>query len=253
MCRRIFDLILFQTYAELKAEATRTYIGLLWWIVEPMIFMMIFYFIFGVLFQRGTDNFIPFLLVGLVVWHWMQATVTQSSNSIVSNRPLIQQVVVPKPLFPTVIILANSIKFVIVAGILITFLLSYGFKPGPSWIYALLVLLVMLLMIAAASFVLAAIVPLIPDIRILIDNGFRALFFLSGIFYDISELPERPAAWLSLNPIGAVIATLRSALLDGQVTAVPLMLGISAGSVLAIAWGLYLMRRNRSNYVKAAM
>ena len=74
--QRIFDLVVYKVYAELKSEATRTYIGVLWWVMEPIIFMGIFYFVFGVLFQIRAPDFIPFLLVGLTAWHWLQATIT---------------------------------------------------------------------------------------------------------------------------------------------------------------------------------
>jgi lipopolysaccharide transport system permease protein len=178
--RRILDLVLYKTYAELKAEAKRTYVGLLWWIVEPIIFMLIFYFVFGVLLGRNQPDFVPFLLVGLVLWHWFQATITQCSNAITANQPLLQQVVVPKALFPTVIVVTNTIKFAFVALILVTFLLMYGITPGVSWLYGLPVLMTMLMFITGLSFLFAATVPLVPDIRVLIDNAFRALFFLSG-------------------------------------------------------------------------
>ena len=107
MKRRTFDIILYRTYAELKSEAQRTYIGVLWWILEPVLFMLIFYFVFAVLLQRGTENFVPFLLIGLAPWHWFQATVMQCSGSITANRGLIQQVYVPNYVFPTVVVLAS--------------------------------------------------------------------------------------------------------------------------------------------------
>lgn len=249
--RRIFDLVLYKTYAELKAEAKRTYIGLLWWIVEPVIFMLIFYFVFGVLFQRGTPDFVPFLLVGLVVWHWFQATITQCSNAIIVNQPLLQQVVVPKALFPTVIILTNTAKFAIVALIMVVFLVAYGVPVQGSWLYGAFTLAVMLAFILGLSMVLAAIVPIIPDLRVLIDNGFRALFFLSGIFYDISELPDRFEEILHFNPIAVIISTLRVAVLDGGVSNVQVMLWIVLLSIVMTVAGLAIMKANRSRYAKA--
>ena len=108
--RRTLDIIFYRTYAELKSEAQRTYAGVLWWIIEPVLFMLIFYLVFGVLFQRGTEDFVPFLLIGLALWHWFQATVMQCAGAITTNRGLIQQVYVPNYVFPTVVILANILE-----------------------------------------------------------------------------------------------------------------------------------------------
>jgi lipopolysaccharide transport system permease protein len=251
--RRIFDLVLYKTYAELKAEAKRTYIGLVWWIVEPIIFMLIFYFVFGVLFSRGTDEFVPFLLIGLVLWHWFQSTIMQCSNAITNNRPLIQQVVVPKALFPTVMITSNLIKFSIVALILLAFLITREIYPTWSWLYCLPVLGVFLTLITGVSFVLAAIVPLVPDIRVLIDNGCRALFFLSGIFYDISDLPPRFAHVLGFNPIAVLISAIRNALMHGVVADTRALAAISTIAIMLTAAGLYLLRLNRSAYAKTTI
>ena len=95
MKQRIKDIIYFKTYAELKAESHRYYLGILWWLIEPIIYMLVFYFVFGVLFQRGTEDFVPFLLTGLVFWHWFQSTVMQSADTISANRFLLNQVFVP--------------------------------------------------------------------------------------------------------------------------------------------------------------
>ena len=58
MNKRIRDIINYKTYAELKAEAQRYYLGVLWWLIEPVFYMLVFYFVFAVLFRRGTENFV---------------------------------------------------------------------------------------------------------------------------------------------------------------------------------------------------
>ncbi len=251
--QRIFDLVLYKVYAELKSEATRTYIGVLWWLLEPIIYMLIFYFIFGVLFQRGTENFIAFLLIGLTAWHWFQATIIQGGYAITTNRPLIQQVVVPKPLFPTVTIITNSIKFLVVYAILLTFLLVYGIEASWGWLHSLPVLLTVLILITGVTFIFASIMPLVPDVYVLVENTFRALFFLSGIFYDVSSLPPRFADWLRLNPMVGLLEDLRGALLGGQAPDYLNLAAVCAWGVAFAAIGMALMRVNRSRYAKAVI
>jgi len=251
--QRLVDLVLYKVYAELKSEATRTYAGLLWWVLEPIIYMAIFYFIFGVLFQRGTPDFIAFLLVGLTAWHWFQATITQGGHAITANRPLIQQVVVPKPLFPTVIVITNTIKFLIVYLILLIFLVFYGIEPTWSWLYSALVLLAMLVLITGGTFLLASLMPLVPDVRVLVENAFRALFFLSGIFYDVNTMPERFADWLRLNPVVGLLESLRGALLGGELPDPAPLLEVCAIGLVCGAAGVLLMRANRSRYAKSVI
>ena len=130
MKQRIRDIIQYKTYAELKAESQRYYLGFLWWLIEPVIYMLVFYFVFGILFQRGTEDFVVFLLTGLVFWHWFQSTVMQGVDTLQANRVLYNQVFVPKYLFPAVVMLKNSAKFGVVLAVLLLFLLVYGIEPS---------------------------------------------------------------------------------------------------------------------------
>ena len=119
---RYRDLILYKTLADLRAEAARTYIGFLWWVLDPLIFMAIFYVVFGLLLRRSTPDFVPFLLIGLVSWRWFQNTITHSATSILGGRSLMQQVYVPKIIFPLVIILTDLVKFGLVLMLLLIYL-----------------------------------------------------------------------------------------------------------------------------------
>ena len=253
MKRRILDITLYRTYAELKSEAKRTYIGVLWWIFEPVLFMLIFYFVFAVLFQRGTKDFVPFLLVGLTAWQWFQSTVMQSSRAITVNRGLIQQVFVPKFVFPTVVILANTTKFLAVFVVLTVFLSIYGISPSLMWINAIPVLATILLFIAGISLLVSSVTPLLPDIRIVLENGLRAVFFLSGIFYDINTLPERYASWLRWNPIAMLITDLRSVLMQSEAPRWGSVSAIAALSIALIILGLTVLHRNESLYAKTTL
>ena len=251
MKRRTLDIILYRTYAELKSEAKRTYIGVLWWIIEPILFMSIFYFVFGVLFQRGTEDFVPFLLIGLALWRWFLSTVMECSSAITANRGLIQQVYVPNYVFPTIVILTNVAKFLVVLVILFVFLYLWGIPLTWHWLESILVLLSTLSFIVGFAYVFAALTPLLPDMKLLLENALRGLFFLSGIFYDISSLPEPYADWLRWNPIATVIDQLRKVLLWEESPAWNLLLGISAISLVLIIVGLTMMRRNESRYAKS--
>jgi lipopolysaccharide transport system permease protein len=251
--QRLLDLILYKTYADLKFEAKRTYIGFLWWIIEPVLFMLIFYFVFAVVFQRGEANFVPFLLIGLVTFHWVQSSVIQSCGAISGNQGLIQQVYVPKFIFPTVLLVSTTIKFGIVFALLLMYLRLYGFDLTWHWLFSGLILGNLMLLIAGMSYVAAAITPLFPDIRILIDNAFRATFFLSGIFYDIRALDPGISRWLQYNPFAAVISDLRDALMYAQTPHWRAQLAISLIGTALVCIGLYILRRNELRYAKTLL
>ncbi|HPQ27545.1 MAG TPA: hypothetical protein PLQ82_03640 [Desulfobacteraceae bacterium] len=62
--RRYIELVFFKAYANLRSEAARTYLSFLWWIIDPVLFMSVYYVVFAVLLQRGTKGYIPNLSIG---------------------------------------------------------------------------------------------------------------------------------------------------------------------------------------------
>lgn len=252
MKQRIKDIIYYKTYAELKAESHRYYLGFLWWLIEPMVYMLVFYFVFGILFQRRTEDFVPFLLTGLIFWHWFQSTVMQCSDAIPANRFLLNQVFVPKYVFPAVVLLKNTAKFGIVLGILLLFLLIYGVAPSLVWFALVPVLAVGGALVAGVSVLVAAVTPIVPDLRVLLDNGMRALLFMSGIFYDINSFATPYQVVFQLNPVAVMIDNLRRVLLYGQYPDWWQLGGVLLVAACTGGAGLAVMRANESRYAKIA-
>lgn len=116
--------------------------GILWWILDPIIFMFIFYLVFDVLMLRGEPGFLAFLLTGLVTYQWFQNTVGAGTNSIQSGQGLMQQVYLPKVIFPLVYILTDLFKFSLIFILLLIFLWFSGRPPGITYLALPLLLLI---------------------------------------------------------------------------------------------------------------
>lgn len=210
--RHFIDLVVQKAKAGLRAEASRGYLGVLWWILEPVMYMTIFYFVFLHLFQRGDENFVIFLLTGLIVWKWFISTVSSSASSLMANVGLMNQVYVPKILFPLTTVAVNTFKFFVVFALYLVFLQFTETKVTWAWTFLPVVIVTQLFLIVAVSGFLAAIMPFFPDLRVILDNFLLMLFFLSGIFFDISRLPESIQGYLWLNPMAVMINMYRQVL-----------------------------------------
>jgi len=209
------ELVWYKTYADLRVEASRGYLGILWWALEPLLYMGVFYIVYGILFQRGGVDYVAFLLVGLVAWRWFDNTIKLGASSLIANMGLMQQVYVPKIVFPTVAVVTNTFKFLVVLTMLLVFLLLYGNYPGITWLALPGLLAVQLLFIVALTLLVSVIVPFMPDIRVIIDSGLTLLFFMSGIFFDLDSLPVQLADYLRLNPMATLIESYRKVLIQG--------------------------------------
>ncbi|MGH8474198.1 MAG: ABC transporter permease [Methylococcales bacterium] len=209
------ELIFYKAYADIKAESARSYLGLIWWTIEPVIYLCAFYVIFVYVLKRGGQDFVPFFLCGMVVWKWFASGLSGGSQSILANRGLLQQVYVPKFVFPIIAMLGSTVRFLPVFFVLCAFLLVYGKPIHASWIALPLVISTQFLFVLSMALLAGAIIPFLPDLKVAIDNGLMFLFFVSGVFFDINEIHDPARTWLLLNPMAALISEYRNILLSG--------------------------------------
>jgi lipopolysaccharide transport system permease protein len=243
------DLIFYKAWADLRAEARRYYISYAWWIIEPILEMLVFYLVFSVLLSRGGPNFVQFLLIGLIAWKWFAQTVQHCGNSITNAKGLILQTSLPKIIFPTIFIITDTFKACIASGIILVFLLGSGFSPNPAYLALPLLIAVQLLLITAVGYCLAAVVPYLPDLGILISHLLRMLFFLSGIFWDPNNIiSETYRELFFLNPMARLINDYRGILLHERLPEpVPLLI-IAIISVMVIVAAARFIRIRDTHY-----
>ena len=210
------QLILVKVAANLQAEASRNYLSYLWWVFEPVLHMLVFYLVFGFLLQRGTEDFVVFLLTGLIPWLWFNKTVSNSMMSIVQGKGLMMQVHLPKIILPSIVIFQDAVKQMVVILLLLFFLIIYGVPPSQCWLALPFLLIAEIVFISACSYVVAAVIPFLPDLSYLVRAGLQMLMFGSGVFYSIDMIPEAYHKFFYLNPIASLLRYYRGILLYNQ-------------------------------------
>ena len=206
-------LIWFKAVCDLRVEASRKFLGILWWVVEPIVYMLTFYTVFSIGLRMGGEDFVPFLLCGLVAWKWFAATVQSGANTIAESRGLMNQVYFHKAVLVGMLLMVNLLKALVVFAILALALWAMGYPPSSTWLAFPVFIVVQLLITAGIVSIAAAIVPFVPDVKLIIDNGIMVMFFASGIFFDIADREPDIQAILYLNPMAVLISEYREILM----------------------------------------
>ncbi|MDC1287775.1 ABC transporter permease [Gammaproteobacteria bacterium] len=244
------ELILYKAYTDLKAESARSYLGFMWWILEPVLYLCAFYVLFVLVLQRGGPNFVPNFLCGVVVWKWFASGIQGGAQAINANLGLLQQVYVPKFIFPVITVLGSTARFLPVFGIFIIFLLLYGIPFHATWLAVPIVMLAQFCLVISLAMLVGAITPFLPDLKTVIDNGIMLLFFISGVFYDINEVQEPLKSYLLLNPMVGLIDEYRNIMIRG-IWPDTLRLAIIMGSSIVLGTlALVLLKRLDHRYGK---
>lgn len=231
------DIVFYKALCNLRSEASKTYLSVLWWVLEPIFLMAIYYIVFAIIFQSRTENFVMFLLVGLVVWQWFSQCINHCAASINNNKALISQVNFPRIILPSINVVMDTFKFSIVFVLLLVTLWIMGFPPNWSYLYLPLILALNFMLIYACGILVATLVPFIPDLSNVIPHLLRLGFYGSGILYAVSRLPEKLQQYMGLNPMVWIIDSYRNVLMYNKVPETSAMLAYAIGvlSLYAVA------------------
>ncbi|MFA9394510.1 MAG: ABC transporter permease [Halodesulfovibrio sp.] len=212
--KKFLSLLATKAYANLRTEISRYYLNYFWWVLEPILSMLTFYLVFGIFLNSGTQNYVAFLLTGLVPWQWFANGVTQSSNSILANKGLMLQVDIAKIFFPLEVILRGTFKHLFVLALLLIFLVFYPTPISWTWLSLPILMVIQLLYIVSIGALCSAIVPFVPDLQFIISTVVRLGMYASGIFYNIDSvvLPKHQFI-MYMNPIAGLIKSYRDILM----------------------------------------
>src|SRR5699024_1605718 len=148
------DLILYLVKSGLKAEHSNSYLGYFWWLLDPLLNIAVYYFLVVIILQRGGENYAVFLVIGLVVWRWISSSINTSANSILRYSSIINQVYLPKFIFPLSFTITQLVNFLFGTVVIALFLMIFGITPTWHIVYVPLIMIVTLAFLLAIGAVL---------------------------------------------------------------------------------------------------
>ena len=247
---RFVDIVLYRSWSELRSERKRSMAGFLWWIFRPLMMLGVYAIVFGVIFHNEEEYFKIFLFSGIIAWEWFAGVVLRSSNSLITNRPLMLLVKVDPAIFPLSYTIVDGVKFL--PGLLILVVGCFVAKIDFTWTMLMLPIIILLefLLCAGIAMLVASITPLFPDFHMFLMTAMQLIMFMSGIFYQIGNLPVRFANFLMLNPMASIISMYRDVLIYGVFPPVKDLIYVFLIGIGFMMVGYALLRRFAGIYTK---
>jgi len=204
-------LVRYIVAADLKRMHADTALGQLWWLLDPILQMLVYYFLFAVIFQRKTPDFLLFLFAAILPWKWFTTTVNNAMNSIVVRQGLIRQVQFPKIVLPAAATVAETFSFAI-GLIALAFLFVPYHERLSIWVLAIpLIAVVQLTFSLAVAIILAAANAFYRDVANVMGHLLRLLFYISPALYALWEVPnEGLRTIMLLNPFTVLLTAYRT-------------------------------------------
>jgi len=246
------ELVYFMIWREIKVRYKQTMLGAAWAIIQPVLTMIVFTFIFGRVAKLPTDGNIPypiFSYTALLPWGLFSAALNQASRSLTSNQNMVSKIYFPRLVLPLASVLSGLVDFVIAFVILIGLLIYYRVMPSINVLWALpLFLLLTIITALGVALWLSAINVKYRDVNYALPFMTQFWQFITPIAYSSTLIPAKWQIIYMLNPMAGVVNGFRWALLgigNGPDAGLWLSVGIS---LLVLVSGLYYFRNMEKTF-----
>ena len=239
------ELVFFMIWRTLKVRYKQTLLGAAWAVIQPLMTMIVFNFIFGNVAKVPTDD-IPypiFSFTALLPWGLFTTALNQASRSLTANQNMVTKIYFPRLVLPISSVLAGLVDFAIAFVILVGLMFYYDVTPAWNVLWTLpLFLLLSIITALGVALWLSAINVQYRDVNYALPFLTQFWLFITPVAYSASVISEKWQLVYSLNPMAGVVNGFRWALL-GAGTGPDLALWVSIGiSLVILVSGLFYFR-----------
>lgn len=233
----------------IKLKYRRSYLGMVWSMLEPLLTMIVLTIVFGTLYGNTDRTFPVYILTGRLLYSFYSQSTKAALKSIRQNSAMIKKVYVPKYLYPLSSVLFNYVIFLISLIVLALVSIVLGVKPTIYLLQAPVALILILFMSYGCGMILATIGVFFRDMEYLWSVALMMIMYTCAIFYYPAKLLKSGWAWiLKYNPLYCVIDIFRCSVF-GQPMNIHYFEYALGFSIAAMAVGLFCFKKKQDDFI----
>lgn len=245
----------FSIYAaksELKDEVANSYLNWIWWLLDPLFFMLIYAFIVKVVFKAEEPSFAAFIFIGLTLWNFFNRTILSSVKLIKNNKAIVQKIYVPKYILLLSKCFVNLFKMGVSFLLVFAMIAFYKVPLTLNALYLIPLIITLFMFTFGVGCLLMHYGVFVEDLNNIMNVFMRLMFYMSGVFYSlITRIPAPYNKYLVIyNPSAFFINETRNILLFGTHPTFMAWLGWIVISILACYLGIKTVYKYENSYAK---
>ncbi|MDD3977824.1 MAG: ABC transporter permease [Methanomicrobium sp.] len=237
------DLIWNLTISDLKIKYQSSVLGFAWSLLNPLLMMLVLYFVFSNLFRFEQEHFALYLLIGLIAWRFFSNGTMSAMASIVGRPSLVTKIYIPREILVLSTTLSAFISSILEFMVLIPLLFILGAGITINILLFPIVHAIFFLIVYGISLILASLYVYYRDLNQIWDVVLQAGIFLSPVIYPISIIPAQYINLYMLNPMTILMEVYRDFLLYGVTPSVLSLLVLLGVGIIIIAIGSVVFKR----------
>lgn len=250
--KKYFAYAKYSARSELKSEVASSYLNWLWWILDPLMFMLVYTFIAVIVFRSKIEYFPIFVFIGLTLWDFFNKVVIGSVKIVRNNSSIVTKVYLPKFILVIQKMMVYGFKMMVSCALIILMMLVYRVPITWRIIYFIPVLILLGLLTFGISCLVLHFGVFIDDLFNVMTIVLRLIFYMSGIFYSIGDRLDEPyrSILLNCNPVSMLIESARRCLLYSESPYLHVMGLWAVISILLCIIGIRTIYKYENSYVK---
>lgn len=245
----------------IKLRYRRSYLGILWTLIEPLLTMIVLSVVFGALLGRDrTDpafQGVPFplyVLTGRLLYSFFSSSTNTAMKSIRNNSAMIRKVYVPKYIYPFSGVVSNFVIFlislVVLFGVLLFFVLADMYHAPLNWhmLTSVIPLLNLFVLALGVGMILATLCVFFRDVEYLWSVVLMLVMYCSAIFYFVDQMSNSAQRLIKLNPLFGIIHNFRRTFF-GQPFDEVLLLYTTGFAVVTLLVGLFAFYKKQDSFI----
>ncbi|MCQ6276854.1 ABC transporter permease [Bacillus sp. V3B] len=207
-----FYLVRRLSVYEMKSANSNNYLGILWEIINPMIQISIYWFVFGFGIFSSTGRgdielngelipYFPWMLSGMVVWFFINQSITQGSKSIYTRIKMVSKMSFPMSVIPTYVIFSKLYQHLMLLVVVLVIFQFLGYPINIHYIQLLYFILSTVVFLVVLSLITSTLSTIVRDFQMLVQSLVRILIYLSPFLWPPYHIePTIIHTIMKLNP-----------------------------------------------------
>lgn len=246
--QHFWELLFAMTEKELRTRYKYTIFGFIWLIANPLLQMIIIYFVFSFFMKEPIKNYQYYLFISLLVWNFFSLSLSKGTPCIVNERSLIKKAKFPRSVIPISIILSNIVHFLLA---LILFIISIFFLGTltishiPSILFGLSLLFIFT---SGAILMTSALNVRFRDVNFFVQALLIIWFYATPIVYSLSSVPYKYMWLWRLNPMTSVVQLLQYGFVNASPPGIGMLSANITTAIIVFIAGFLIFRSESKNF-----
>ncbi len=238
------------TSREIKRKYARSYLGIVWSVLNPLLSMAVLSLIFSQLFRRSIENYPVYYLTGYILWQMFTGATTAAMTTLVDNKPLLLKVKFPMDLFVLTRVYTALINLGYSLAAYVVMLAVFRIAPKWTMLLSPVIILLLFLFSLGISYMLAAAYVFFGDVKHLYTVALTLWMYCSAIFYPVEQLQGGIRVVIQNNPLYVYIHCMRGAVMTGELPGGTEWLQMVLWGAGVCLLGVMVFRKNRNSIMQ---